>query len=199
MWAGVWLLTAVGCATPVERVTLDRAAALDASQREAVSVMLINSPLDPVGVTGLADLKRAVRRAGFDIVMLDYPGSAALAERVRQAHGRGEAAALLAWSGASLAVHDALTELDAAGRRVELVVYLDSNWIKSRIAERGHPGNVDRLVGVYRSSNPPPAIAGIEVVSIEEWNHLALPRRRDVGTAVIDALTQLAAEHGASP
>ena len=185
-----------GCATPVDRATLDRVAALDRAWRDAVAVYLINSPLDPVGITGLADLKRAIRRAGFDIALLDYPGGATLAARVREAHASGRSAALLAWSGGSLAVHDALTELDAEERRVELVVYLDSNWIKQRIAERGHPANADRVVAVYRSNNPPPKIENVVVVAIDDWNHLALPRRRDVATALIEELVALAERHG---
>ena len=193
-WVVVLLMMgmAAGCATSVTPASLERARSLPERQREAVAAWLINSPLDPLQVTGIAELARGLRRAGYDVETLAAASGGSLAKRVREAHGEGRVAALIAWSGASLWVHDALTELDAAGERVELVVYLDSNWIKGRIKERGHPTNADRVALVYRRNNPFPAIPGAARHEVDELNHLAVPRRREAATAVLDELTRLA-------
>ena len=185
-----------GCATPVEPGAVRAAAAVPAARREAVAVWLVNSPLDPLGVTGLAELARGVEEAGFAVSLLPRASGAGLARRVREAQDAGRVCALLAWSGASLWVHDALVELAAEGRSVALVVYLDSNWIKGRIASAGHPGNAERVALIYCESNAFPEIAGAVRYAVAEWNHLAVPRRRATATAVVRELTRVAARVG---
>jgi len=58
--------------------------------------------------------------------------------------------ALIGWSGASLWTWDALTELNQSDEMVDLIVYPDSNWIKTRVAREGHPANFGRAVLIYR-------------------------------------------------
>ncbi|MFW5682185.1 MAG: hypothetical protein ACOC1G_04185 [Phycisphaeraceae bacterium] len=181
-----------GCATSVEPAAIRAAHAVPAKQREAVAVWLINSPLDPLGVTGLSDLARAIRKAGFDVVLLPRASGGGLAERVREAHANGRTCALIAWSGASLWVHDALSKLERDGGWVELVVYLDSNWIKDRIEKSGHPDNAQRMVLIYRQNNAFPRIEGAKRYAVDEWNHLAVPRREETATALVRELARLA-------
>jgi hypothetical protein len=45
--------------------------------------------------------------------------------------------------------------LSQSGESLDLIVYLDSNWIKTRVAEHGHPANFGRAVLIYRNDNPP--------------------------------------------
>lgn len=168
------------------------AQAVPIERRERIAVWLINSPLDPLGVTGLSDLARGIEKAGFEVDTMPYASGTVVAKRVRNAKFEGQDAALIAWSGASLSVHDALSQLEREGERVALVIYLDSCWIKGRIEEAGHSDNAERVVLIYRKNNAFPEIEGAERYAVKEWNHLAMPRRKEVATAVVRELTRLA-------
>jgi hypothetical protein len=105
----------------------------------------------------------------------------------------GTRIALVAWSGASLWVWDGLTELDETGERVDLIVYLDSNWIKKRVIEQGHPENFGRAVLIYRSDNPPVEGVPRSVVRLANTtNHLAVAAHPDTIQALSEELAPLA-------
>jgi len=192
IFAGFAMLGISGCTTAIDATVLVEAKSLSQDQRDRVSVVVINSPLDPLTVTGLPGLAGAVEKAGYNVELLGVASGEGLAKRAREAHGDANAIALIVWSGASLWVHDALTLLDESNERVELVIYMDSNWIKDRVKRDGHPSNADRVVGVYRKDNPSPAIDGLIRYDVDEWNHLSVVRRKETATAVVRELTKLA-------
>ena len=192
-----WLtvILASGCASLKNPELEARVDVIPAANRELVHVWLVNSPIDPLCVGGLPALAAALRDAGFPSVHFHYvPDGAGLASEARHclANRPGSKIAMIGWSGGTLAVWDAMTELAADDVTIDLVVYLDSNWIVGRVEERGQPSNFDRLLLVYRRNNTPPAIDRAQVVRADTGNHMSIPQRRETIEALVAALADLA-------
>lgn len=176
-------LIPTGCATLGTLSLSERLQALPAGQKDRVYPFFINSPLDVPQVGRLAGVASYFRENGFKHSdFLFRSGGPILADRIREIKQRepGAKTALIAWSGASLWVWDALTDLQESGDSVELIVYLDSNWIKERVAEKDHPANFDRAVLIYRQDNPPVTGVPGSVPRIVATNqHLAVAAHAD--------------------
>jgi hypothetical protein len=190
------LLVAAGCAAVSGSAAEGALEALSVEAKDRVHVIFVNSPLDVLQIGRLAGVASYFRSAGFEHSSFLYLSSGpGLAKDVREIRNedRGARIALVAWSGASLWVWDALTELDETGERVDLIVYLDSNWIKKRVADRGHPENFDRAVLIYRSDNPPvKEVPNSVVTRVGTTNHLAVAAHPDTVQALSEELTRLA-------
>ena len=131
------LLVAAGCATVGGSTPASDIERLPVEAKDRVHVIFVNSPLDVLQIGRLAGVASYFRSRGFQHSGFQYLSSGPkLAGEVRDLHLEDDGAriALVAWSGASLWVWDALKELDETGERVNLIVYLDSNWIKKRVA-----------------------------------------------------------------
>ena len=151
-------LTSGGCSTLGTPSLSDHLQALLAADRGRVYPVFVNSPLDVPQIGRLADVASYFRDSGFINTTFLYRSSGSeLAAMSRDIKRREPDAriALIGWSGASLWIWDALSELSQSGESIDLVVYLDSNWIKTRVAEQGHPANFGRAVLIYRNDNPP--------------------------------------------
>jgi hypothetical protein len=190
------LLAASGCAAVGGSATGSAFMELPIEAKDRVHVIFVNSPLDVLQIGRLAGVASHFRSAGFEHSRFRFvssgPGLAKDVRQIRRADA-GARIALVAWSGASLWVWDALTELDETGGRVDLIVYLDSNWIKKRVADRGHPENFDRAVLIYRSDNPP--VEGVPNSVIKRagtTNHLAVAAHQDTIQALSEELARLA-------
>ncbi|MCB1858937.1 MAG: hypothetical protein KDI63_11715 [Gammaproteobacteria bacterium] len=156
----------------------------------------INSPLDVPQVGRLGSVAAFFRGSGLKNTRYHLTTSGnLLATQIRQTRSEDPHAriALVGWSGASLWVWDALNHLSDTGEKVDLIVYLDSNWIKQRVAERGHPNNLARALLIYRINNPPVTkVPNSTVTIIPTMNHLAVAAHpvsvRTIGRALIDLL-----------
>ncbi|NCF62841.1 MAG: hypothetical protein GWP58_08310 [Gammaproteobacteria bacterium] len=151
-------LSAGGCSTLGTPSLSDQLQALPVADRDRVYPVFVNSPLDVPQIGRLADVASYFRDNGFINSAFLYRSSGSeLAAMSRDIKRREPDAriAFIGWSGASLWIWDALTELSQSGESLDLVVYLDSNWIKTRVAEHGHPANFGRAVLIYRNDNPP--------------------------------------------
>jgi hypothetical protein len=173
----------IGCTTLGTPALSERLQELPAGQKDRVYPFFINSPLDAPQVGRLAGVSSYFRESGFRhsdfLFRSSGPG---LADRIREIKQRAPGAriALIAWSGASLWVWDALTDLQESGDSVELIVYLDSNWIKERVAEKDHPANFDRAVLIYRQDNPPvTGVPGSVTRTVATNQHLAVAAHAD--------------------
>ena len=173
----------IGCTTLGTPSLSERLQALPAGQKDRVYPFFINSPLDVPQAGRLAGVASYFRESGFKHSDFLFRSSGPiLADRIREIKQRepGARIALIAWSGASLWVWDALTDLHESGASVELIVYLDSNWIKERVAEKDHPANFDRAVLIYRRDNPPVTGVPGSVPRIVATNqHLAVAAHAD--------------------
>lgn len=182
-----------GCATLFTPELRESVETVPASQRVAVHIWLINSPIDPLHLGQLGRLASALEEAGFSTHYQHFPGAESLIDAIETERAApGITIMLVGWSGGSLTAWDAASALDEQGQRVDAVVYLDSNWIKTRINERGHPDNVDHLLLVYRANNPvPEGLPTARVARIPTGNHLAIPTRPGTIEAIIDLALQL--------
>ena len=190
------LLVAAGCAAVGGSATESAFEELAVEAKDRVHVYFVNSPLDVLQIGRLAGVASYFRSVGFAhssfLYLSSGPGLARDVRDIRREDGDARIA-LVAWSGASLWVWDALTELDGTGERVDLNVYLDSNWIKKRVADRGHPENFDRAVLIYRKDNPPVEGVPNSVVKLAgTTNHLAVAAHHDTVQALSEELTRLA-------
>jgi len=192
----ILLLVAAGCATVGESTPDSHIETLPAEAKASVHVIFVNSPLDVLQIGRLAGVASYFRSKGFQNSSFHYLSSGPkLAGEVRDLRREDDGArvALVAWSGASLWVWDALKELDETGARVDLIVYLDSNWIKKRVADEGHPDNFDRAVLIYRSDNPPvEGVPNSVIRRAETINHLAVAAHPDTVRALGEELARLA-------
>jgi len=179
----VLLTVAAGCATVGGSTPDSDIETLPVESKDRVHVIFINSPLDVLQIGRLAGVASYFRSKGFQNSSFHYLSSGPkLAGEVRDLRREddGTRIALVAWSGASLWVWDALKELDGTGERGDLIVYLDSNWIKKRVADEGHPDNFDRAVLIYRSDNPPvEGVPNSVIRQAETINHLAVAAHPD--------------------
>ena len=190
------VMQAGGCVSLRDPALAARVDAIPAAQRDLVHVWLINSPIDPLCVGGLPALGGALRDAGFSNVHFHLvPDAQGLASEVRHCvkNRPGAKIALVGWSGGSLAVWDATAELAGDSQTINLIAYLDSNWIVGRVNDRGHPANFKRLLLIYRHDNTPPSIDRAEIVRAGTGNHMAIPTRHETIEALIAALADLAA------
>ena len=192
----VWIAFPAGCAMRIEPRLLTEVQALSASQRDRVRLYFLNSPIDPLHLGRLPQLRDAITAAGFThsryVAVAD---GARLARAVRRVHQEDPAAriVLIAWSGASLAAWDAAADLAENGITVDRIAYLDSNWIKTRIRKRGHPANVGRVILVYRRNNPPPGgVTDAVLHVIPTSDHLGVPAHARTAEALIEELIELA-------
>ena len=190
------LLVAAGCAAVGGSTAGSPLEALPVEAKNRVHVIFVNSPLDVLQIGRLAGVASYFRSVEFEhssfLFLSSGPGLAKEVRGIRHEDG-GARVALVAWSGASLWVWDALTELDETGERVDLIVYLDSNWIKKRVADQGHPENFDRAVLIYRSDNPPvEGVPNSVVRRAGTTNHLAVAAHPDTIQALNEELTRLA-------
>jgi len=192
----VLLTVAAGCATVGGSTPDSDIETLPVESKDRVHVIFINSPLDVLQIGRLAGVASYFRSKGFQNSSFHYLSSGPkLAGEIRGLRREDDGAriALVAWSGASLWVWDALKELDETGERVDLIVYLDSNWIKKRVSNEGHPDNFDRAVLIYRSDNPPvEGVPNSVIRRVETTNHLAVAAHPDTVQALGEELAQLA-------
>ena len=155
-------LTSGGCSTLGSPPLSERLQLRSAADKGRVYPVFVNSPLDVPQIGRLADVASYFRDSGFINSAFLYrssgPELAAMSRDIKRREPDARIA-LIGWSGASLWIWDALTELSQSGESIELVVYLDSNWIKTRVAEQRHPANFGRAVLIYRDGNPP--VAGV--------------------------------------
>ena len=192
----VILLVAAGCATVGGSTSDSQIETLPVEAKDRVHVIFVNSPLDVLQIGRLAGVASYFRSRGFQHSSFHYFSSGPkLAGEVRDLRREDDGAriALVAWSGASLWVWDALMELDETGERIDIIVYLDSNWIKKRVADEGHPDNFDRAVLIYRSDNPP--VEGVPksvIRRVETTNHLAVAAHPDTVQTLSEELARLA-------
>ena len=190
------LLVAAGCATVGGSKPDSHIETLPAEAKDSVHVIFVNSPLDILQVGRLAGVASYFRSRGFEHSSFQYLSSGSkLAGEVRDLRREDDGAriALVAWSGASLWVWDALKELDETGERVDLIVYLDSNWIKKRVSNEGHPDNFDRAVLIYRSDNlPVEGVPNSVIRRAETTNHLAVAAHPDTIETLGEELARLA-------
>ena len=190
------LLAVVGCATVGNSTANSHVEALSDEAKDRVHVIFVNSPLDVLQIGRLAGVASYFRSSGFRNSSFRYLSSGPqLAGKVREVRSEDPAAriALVGWSGASLWLWDALKDLDETGERIDLIVYLDSNWIKKRVAEEGHPTNFDRAVLLYRSDNPPvEGVPNSVVRHVGTTQHLAVAAHRETIQTLSDELVRLA-------
>lgn len=190
------LIVAAGCASVGGSTTENPLEELPAEAKDRVHVIFVNSPLDVLQIGRLAGVASYFRSSGLQhssfLYLSSGPGLVKEVRGIRSEDG-GARIALVAWSGASLWVWDALTELDETSERVDLIVYLDSNWIKKRVVDEGHPENFGRAVLIYRSDNPPvEGVPNSVVRQAETTNHLAVAAHPDTIQALSEELTRLA-------
>ena len=192
----VLLLVAAGCGTVGGSTSDSHIETVPVEEKDRVYVIFVNSPLDVLQVGRLAGVASYFRSMGFEHSSFQYLSSGPkLAGEVRDLRSEDDGAriALVAWSGASLWVWDALKELDETAERVDLIVYLDSNWIKKRVSNEGHPDNFDRAVLIYRSNNPPvEGVPNSVIRRVETTNHLAVAAHPDTVQTLSEELVQLA-------
>lgn len=186
-----------GCSTLGTPSLSDQLQALPAADRDRVYMVFVNSPLDVPQIGRLADVAAYFRDNGFVNSTFLYRSSGPqLAALSRDIKGRepGARIALIGWSGASLWIWDALTELSQSGASIDLVVYLDSNWIKTRVAEQGHPANFERAVLIYRNDNPPvEGVPNSVARRVPTDQHLAVAAHADTLNILGDELIRLSA------
>lgn len=185
-----------GCATsapPALRALGDQ---LSDAERDRIHVIFVNSPIDPLRFGGVSSLVARLRSAGFaNSDFRAWASGSALAREVRRLRADDADAnvMLVGWSGGSLWVWDALNELESEHIRVDRIVYMDSNWIKGRVEERGHPDNAGRALLIYRSNNPP--VTGVPRASsvvVPTTSHLAVPGHEATAEAIVRELLSLA-------
>lgn len=184
-----------GCGVAGTQSLNERLQALPASEKDHVYPFFINSPLDVPQIGRLAGVASYFRGKGYKNSDFLFRSSGnELAENILEIKriDRDARIALIAWSGASLWVWDALTKLQTSGNSVELIVYLDSNWIKERVAEKGHPANHSRAVLIYRQDNPPVSGVPNSVTRIvSTGQHLAVAAHADTVEILTEELIQL--------
>lgn len=186
-----------GCASLGTPELTNRVAALDQPTRDNVHVYLINSPLDQLAIGRLGDVAKYLRKAGFENSHYwHWATGAALTDKLLEIRAANPNAriALVGWSGGSLAVWDAATALEEQQQIVDMAVYLDSNWIKGRIEDRGHPNNIIRLVLIYRQNNDPPDLPAAKIYRIPPTNHMAIPAEPETIEALVDELIATATQ-----
>lgn len=181
--AALLLLLSGGCSTPLTSNADDSLLSWSVSERERIFPIFVNSPLDVAQIGRLADSASYFQARGFmrSDFLFNSSGSE-LATMTRDIRSRNPNAriALIGWSGASLWIWDALTELSQTGETVDLIVYLDSNWIKTRVAREGHPTNFRRAVLIYRRGNPPVVgVPGAVSRQVDTTLHLAVAAHED--------------------
>jgi len=176
--------------------TSSRIGQLPMVARDSLYPFFINSPLDIPQLGRLSQVASFFQDTGFrHSTLLVRTSGDKLAGRILDLRQRDPDAriALVGWSGASLWIWDALRLLQESDTRVDLIVYLDSNWIKKRVSDRGHPDNLDRAVLIYRRDNPP--VAGVPNSAIrraETSNHLAVAVHSDTIRILEEELIRLA-------
>ena len=187
-----------GCASIGSAELTHRVSVLDQELRDNVHVYLINSPLDQFAMGRLGDVAGYLRKAGFaNSSYRHWSSGGSLAKDLLELRERNPDAriALIGWSGGSLVCWDAATELAEHEQVVDCVMYLDSNWIKGRIEERGHPDNIIRLVLIYRQINEPPAgLPAARVYRIPTNNHMSIPAHDETIDALVDELIATATQ-----
>lgn len=178
-----------GCAGIGSPELTNRVAALEPELRDNVYIYFINSPLDQFAMGRLGDVAKFLREAGFkNSTYRHWAGGSSLADDVLELRAENPDAriALVGWSGGSLVCWDAATVLNEHQQVVDCVIYLDSNWIKGRIEERGHPDNIVRLVLIYRQNIEPPAgLPAAKVYRIPTNNHMAIPAHEETMKAIV--------------
>jgi len=181
----VLLTVAAGCATVGGSTPDSDIETLPVESKDRVHVIFINSPLDVLQIGRLAGVASYFRSKGFQNSSFHYLSSGPkLAGEIRGLR-REDDGALWVW--------DALKELDETGERVDLIVYLDSNWIKKRVSNEGHPDNFDRAVLIYRSDNPPvEGVPNSVIRRVETTNHLAVAAHPDTVQTLSEELARLA-------
>ena len=181
--AALLLLLSGGCSTPLTSNADDSLLSWSVSERERIFPIFVNSPLDIAQIGRLAETASYFQARGFMRSDFLFNSSGPeLATMTRDIRNRNPNAriALIGWSGASLWIWDALTELSRTGEMVDLIVYLDSNWIKTRVAREGHPANFGRAVLIYRRNNPPViGVPGAVSRQVDTTHHLAVAAHED--------------------
>jgi len=196
LWLISFTLLAGGCSTLGTDSTASRIGQLPMAARDSVYPFFINSPLDLPQLGRLSQVASFFQDNGFRHSTLLFRSSGDnLAGRILDLRQRDPDAriALIGWSGASLWIWDALKLLEESDTRIDLIVYLDSNWIKRRVSDRGHPDNFYRAVLIYRRNNPP--VAGVPNSVIRRagtGNHLAVAAHSDTIRTLEEELIRLA-------
>ncbi len=187
-----------GCAAIGNEQLTARVQSVPADQREDMHVYFINSPLDQLHFGRLGDVTKYVREAGFEHASYKHwaEGKSLAREVLRLRENNPYARiAFVAWSGGSLTVWDAATELSNHDEIVDCIVYLDSNWIKGRLKDRGHPDNVVRIVCIYNESREPPqGLPAATVYRVPTKNHMAVPAHPDAVEALVNELIATATQ-----
>ncbi len=173
----LWLMLQ-GCASVGSAQLREQIRTQPGDARDRLHVHFINSPLDVPQLGRLSTVAAFFRSAGLKNTQFHAAASgdslAALAREIRRQEPDARIV-LIGWSGASLWVWDALQLLEKSDEVIDLIVYLDSNWIKKRTASQGHPENVANSLLIYRLDNPP--VSGVphsRVEIIPTRQHLAV-------------------------
>ena len=197
----VWLALLVGCVAPrVERgdAVADEGALPGAGALPGgVRVHVVNSPNDPLQLTGLATLAESLEGPGRAVRYWPFTDAKGLARAIEadRAEHPDRPVAVVAWSGASLTAWDAADRLAESGQGIDLVIVLDSNWLKRRLRSRAYPDNIAMTVLIYRANNPVPTVEQIapqRVHRVGTGNHLAVATQRQTVEAVTVELDGLA-------
>lgn len=192
------VLVSSGCTTLDSSSPADHEGSPSEPGGDRVFALFINSPLDVPQFGRLAQAAAYFRDQGFpDSSFIMRTSGAELAAWTRDIRrGTPNARiALIGWSGASLWIWDALTELNTSGESVDLIVYLDSNWIKTRVSSQGHPTNYGRALLIYRRDNPPvTGVPNAESKRVDTDFHLAVAAHPDTLRYLLVELRRLAEE-----
>lgn len=191
-------LPLAGCASIGTPELTQRVRAVPDELRDNVHVYLINSPLDQLHVGRLGDVAKYLRQAGFEHASYrHWADGRSLARDLLTLRSQQPDAriALIGWSGGSLTCWDAATILSENQQIVDCIVYLDSNWIKNRLRDRGHPDNVVRLVCIYNEvRDPPEGLTAATVYRVQTTNHLSMPAHPQTVEALVEELIATATQ-----
>jgi len=174
-------LAAAGCAVSGNPGLAHQVVSLPQPVRDQTHLVFVESPIDFVGIGGLALTADYLGELGFQNVSVGYYKGRELADhvrRVRNCHPHSRIM-IIGWSFGSTYVVDAAEELEGEGIGIDAVVILDSGWIKRRVRER-YPSNVARSVLIYRTGHEPPLeLPNSQVYEVPTYDHLAIPTKQE--------------------
>lgn len=170
-------MAASGCAVSGNPGLAHQVVSLPQPLRDRTHLVFVESPIDIIGIGRLAATADYLRDLGFQNVSVDYYNGSELAGHIRRVRCRHPDSRIMVvgWSAGSKYVVDASEELEGEGTGIDVVVFLDSGWIKRRVREWS-PSNVARCVLIYRTGHEPPLeLPNSQIYEVPTYNHLAIP------------------------